>query len=129
MIGNRTLRRSLAIIVMTLALFAGSEAATAAEEQWRCCVGMSCLPNRAELVATLTVNRTNNTGTINIDNIIVEETAFAIDGLDRVWSWKDDHDKAHLFTITTHRYAYYYSNWSETEEEWESRNLFVCQKR
>ena len=129
MIGNRTLRRSLAIIVMTLALFAGSEAATAAEEQWRCCVGMSCLPNLAELVATLTVNRTNNTGTINIDNIIVEETDFAINGLDRVWFWKDDHNEKHLFSITTRRAGIYYSKWSETEKEWESRNYFVCKKR
>ena len=117
------------MIVMTLALFAGSEAAMAAEEQWRCCIGLNCSPQSDELVTVLTVNRTNNTGTINIDNIIVEETAFEIDGLDRVWSWKDDHDKAHLFSITTRRAGIYYSKWSETEEEWESRNLFKCKKR
>ena len=129
MTGQRTAHRSLVAIVMTLALVAGSGAATAAEEQWRCCIGLLCLPQSAELVATLTVNRTNNTGTINIDNIIVEETAFEIDGLDRVWFWKDDHDEDHLFSITTHRSGTYYSKWSKTEEEWESRDYFECKKR
>lgn len=123
------MRRSLAMIVMTLALFAGSGAATAAEEQWRCCVGWSCSPNLAELVATLTVNRTNNTGTINIDNIIVEETGFEIDGLNRVWFWKDDQNKSHLFSITTRRSGTYYSKWSETEGRWKSLKDFVCIKR
>ncbi len=74
-------------------------------------------------------NQTSRVPNINIDNIIVEETAFEIDGLDRVWFWKDDHDEDHLFSITTHRSGTYYSKWSKTEEEWESRDYFVCKKR
>ncbi len=126
---NCIVRRSLAMVVITLALFAGSRAATAAEEQWRCCIGLHCNPILNELVATLTVNRTNNTGTINVDNIIVEKTAFKIDGLDRVWFWKDNHNEGHLFSITTRRHGTYYSKWSETEGRWKSRNSFVCKKR
>ena len=145
------LHRSLAIIVITLTPFAGSGAATAAEETWRCCPGLFCDTSssecinlertfkgsdlataaesckRARSLLTLTADPTNGTGTINFDNAIVRKTGFYFAGLERQWQWFD-RDTPYAFVIDTARTGKFWTDYNEVQRRWMKHQPFRCTK-
>lgn len=74
------------------------EAATAAEERWKCCEGAFCRPQSDEIAAMLTANRTVGTGTIvlyrrasgrNVGDAVVVHTKLEIKDGVPVWRFRN----------------------------------------
>ncbi len=136
MIGYRIAGRPLAAILMTFGLVAASGDATAAEERWGCCLvsilDPFCTVRGDNTIATLTADRTIDTGTINIDNTVVEDTFFKINGSDRFWVWKDE-DKAYFLKVSLSRTGRLLSVDIDADgkagDNYQVEHVFRCKKR
>ena len=138
---NRTVRRSLAAILGTLAL-AGCLATpptsntvnttNAHEERWTCCVhqvGVHC-PNAVDVI--LTADRHKNFGVIKFGDIS-HKTHFYIDGFSRRWGWQSNAIKGYeyAFIIRPNLIGFYYDftdlKLGETSKK--SDAAYTCKRR
>lgn len=105
---NRTAHRSMSAILITLAIVASSEAATAAEDRWECCDFLTGCPSNTSAV-TVTANRATGTGTFQFDGV-VKETKFNVNGLNRNWVWDNALGNMSLFVINHRNHGQYLEN-------------------
>lgn len=133
MTGNRTFRRPLAATLAALALIAGSETAMANEERWGCCLMMGdmsdpfCLSQDFFSTAMLTADRTN--GSVNINELIVADTLFKIDGTNRAWAWRKKDENYHLLTMELNGATRLYTMDNKDRDNIKTEHIFKCRKR
>ena len=141
MTGNRTVCRPLAAILITLALVTGSATANAAEELWECFCSRSIFSScNSDDVVTLTANRTDRTGVVQLGDIS-HDTRFYIDGFDRRWDWGFEKGNSlwdqirgagaykYAFAIRTNKEGLYFNFKTSKDGTALPRAKYDCEKR